>query len=687
MSKDLLLEIGTEEIPAHIMPGMLKELGENAKKALKELRLIHGAIKTLGTPRRLALIVESLAEKQEDIKEEKRGPSVQIAFDKAGKPTKAAIGFARGQGVKTQDLVTKEGYVYALVQEAGESTQKVLKSMLPALICGLSLPSSMRWGDLDFRFIRPLRWLVALYGDMIVPFSLARVKSGNASCGHRFFGTGSFIIKDAAHYEEACEKAFIIVDPMRRKAMIEEGLIEAAKAHGAVAEITANLLEEVLYLVEYPTVLSGSFDKKYLALPPAAIITPMRDHQRYFPVKTTNGELLARFLTVRNGSKEHLATVQHGNERVLRARLADAQFFFDEDRKKRLEEHLEKLKTVVFQEGLGSVYDKSLRLEKLAGKIAAKIGANNEEKKAAERAARLSKADLVTGMVTEFTELQGIMGKEYARLDGESADVSLAIDEHYRPRFAGDALPKTRTGLIVSLADKMDNIVSTFSRGLIPTGSQDPFALRRQALGMVQSIIAADISISLYELIAWTMDLLNIKDFNVREKMQKDIADFMRLRLKNVLSEEGIRYDIADAVLENIDDVRRVMLAAKAIAKNLATPDMAASLQAFLRVANITAKEKAIAISETLFIEAAEKELMTAYTSAKSGAKSLLDAQDYDGVIDALKDLAEPINAFFDTVMVMTDDKDVRYNRLALLYGIKELLLEVADFSKIVQTS
>ena len=686
MSKDLLLEIGTEEIPAHAMPGMLKELGENAKKALKELRLAHGAVRTLGTPRRLALIVEGLAEKQEDVAEEKRGPSVQVAFDADGKPTKAAQGFARGQGVQAEALVTKDGYVYALVQETGERTEKVLEKMLPELIVGLSLPNSMRWGDLDFRFIRPLRWLVALYGEQVVPFELARVKSSNTSRGHRFLSTGDFTIQDAAHYEEACEKAFVIVDPARRKAEIEEGLVKEAKAHGGIAEITPNLLEEVLYLVEYPTALSGSFEDKYLALPPDAVITPMRDHQRYFPVKAADGKLMPLFLTVRNGGAEYLATVQHGNERVLRARLADAQFFFDEDRKKSLEEHMEKLKTVVFQEGLGTVYEKSLRLEKLAAKIAGAIGASDAEKKAAERAARLSKADLVTGMVTEFTELQGVMGKEYARLDGESEDVALAIDEHYMPRFAGDALPKTCAGLVVSLADKMDNIVATFSRGLIPTGSQDPFALRRQALGMVHSVIEAGVAVSLRELVRWTMDLLAIQDAAVREKMQADVADFMRLRLKNVLAEAGIRYDIADAVLGDIDDVRRVMLAAEAVRAQLAAPDMAAAVQAFVRVANLAAKAEGEAcIDEALFETEEEKELMKAYTSAKSAAESLIEAHDYVGIIDDFKDLAEPINAFFDAVMVMADDADVRHNRLSLLKSIDCLLCEVADFSKIVQ--
>ena len=685
MSKDLLLEIGTEEIPAHAMPGLLQELGERAEKALGELRLAHGGVRTLGTPRRLALIVEGLAEKQADVAEEKRGPSVQVAFDAAGKPTKAAEGFARGQGVKAEDLVTRDGYVYALVQETGEPAEKVLEKLLPELICGLPLPNSMRWGDLDFRFIRPLRWLVALYGEEVVPFELARVKSSNTSRGHRFLSTGDFTIQDAAHYEEACEKAFVIVDPARRKALIEQGLAEEAKAHGGTAEITPNLLEEVLYLVEYPTALAGRFEEKYLALPPEAVITPMRDHQRYFPVKAADGSLMPLFLTVRNGGAEYLQTVQHGNERVLRARLADAQFFFDEDRKKSLEEHLEKLKTVVFQEGLGTLYDKSLRLEELAGRIADALGASAAEKKAAQRAAKLAKADLVTGMVMEFTELQGVMGKEYARLDGEGEEVALAIDEHYMPRFAGDELPQTKAGIIVSLADKMDNIVATFSRGLIPTGSQDPFALRRQALGLVNSIIKAELSLSLVDLVSWAMDLLALTEVKARKKMQTDVADFMRLRLKNVLGEAGIRYDVADAVLGDIDDIGRVMLAAKAVQEQLSAPDTAKAVQSFVRAANLAAKAETAEIDESLFETDEERELMKAYTSAKSAAESLLEAHDYVGAIDDFKDLADPIDAFFDGVMVMADDVAVRRNRLALLKAIDNLLLQVADFSKIVQ--
>ena len=338
MSKDLLLEIGTEEVPAHVMPGILAQLKENAAKAFADSRIACGEIRTIGTPRRTALLVKDLAEKQEDVESENRGPSAAIAFDADGNPTKAAQGFARGQGIDPKDLVEKDGYVYAMVHEKGKETAELLQTILPELICGLNFPNNMRWRDLDFKFIRPLRWIVALYDAEVVPFEVAEVKSGKTSRGHRFLSQGDFTINSAAEYEKACEENFVIVDQEKRKAMIREQIAEVAEKNGGKAEITEDLLEEVLYLVEYPTALCGKFEEKYLELPPETVITPMRDHQRYFPVKTADGKLLPLFITVRNGGSEHLETVQHGNERVLRARLADAQFFFDEDRKKSLDE-------------------------------------------------------------------------------------------------------------------------------------------------------------------------------------------------------------------------------------------------------------------------------------------------------------------------------------------------------------
>lgn len=684
MSKTLLLEIGTEEVPAHVMPGILSQLKENAAKTFEELRIEYKNIKTLGTPRRSALLVEGLAEQQADLSKENRGPAVNIAFDADGNPTKAAQGFARGQGVKPEELVTKDGYVYAMVHEKGGQTVDLLGDTLKGLVDGLNFPNNMHWADLDYKFIRPLRWLVALYGQDVIDFEVANVKSGRTSRGHRFLSEGDFEIANAEDYVEACRKASIIVDQNERCEMIRQQIAEVAAANGGQAEVNEDLLEEVLYLVEYPTALCGKFDEKYLALPAEAVITPMRDHQRYFPV-LKDGQLLPLFITIRNGGKEHLETVQHGNERVLRARLEDAQFFFDEDRKNTLEQHGEKLKTVVFQDGLGTIYDKALRLEVLAGYIADAIGANEQDKKDAVRAAKLAKADLVTGMVTEFTELQGVMGREYALLDGETKAVAQAIDEHYMPRFAGDSQPASVAGRIVSLADKIDTIVGTFSRGLIPTGSQDPFALRRQALGIVNMLKEAQYHISLSQLVAKAMELLKIADAGQQAKLQNDVADFMKLRLKNVLADAGIRYDVVDAVFVTVDDIYGVFLRAQAV-NEAVKQDMEKTIQAFVRTGNIARKAEDVqaAVEADILAEQVEKDLYKAYEVAASKVEKEIATQDYAGAIAALSQLAAPIDAFFDGVMVMDKDEKIKNNRLGLLKLVDNLVCQVADFSKIV---
>ena len=679
MKRDLLFEIGTEEIPAHVMPHLLEDLAQLAETMLKEHRLSYEKVRTLGTPRRAALIVTGLAERQEDVNTETRGPSVAIAFDADGNPTKAGAGFARGQGVDPSALIQRDGYVYASVHESGAATSELLTSLLPDLVRAIPLPNSMRWGDLDFRFIRPIRWFVALYGTEIVPFTLAGVTSGNHSRGHRTLAPADFVITSAADYEAACEKAYIIVDPERRRAMICEQITETAKACGGTAEITPDLLEEVLYLVEYPTALSGSFEEKYLALPAEAVITPMRDHQRYFPVKAADGSLLPAFITVRNGGKAHLDVVAHGNERVLRARLADAQFFFDEDRKKSLAEHREKLKTVVFQRGLGSMYEKTVRLMALTTAIVEEMATGDADGTAladARRAAELSKADLVTGMVTEFTELQGIMGREYALLDGESPTVARAIDEQYMPRFAGDELPQTPLGVALSAADKIDNIVGTFSQGRIPTGSQDPFGLRRQALGLVLMLIEQESTMLLSDLVDEACDLYDLEEF--RDKMQVYVADFIRLRLKNVLSERGVRYDVQEAVLGDVDLVADVPVRAAYVERLLASEGGEALVQSFVRVGNIARSVTGGTVDPALFKAEEEGALLSAYQAA---AAARAEGED---TLSAEQVLGRAIDTFFDAVMVMDKDARVKENRLSLLKMIDDYLLETADYSKIV---
>ena len=681
MSKDLLLEIGTEEVPAHVMPHLLADLKRLAGDMLAARRIAYESLRTIGTPRRSALLVTGLAERQEDVSTETRGPSVAIAFDAEGNPTKAGAGFARGQGIEPSALIQRDGYVYAAVHEKGAETAQLLTEMLPELIRAIPLPNSMRWGDLDFRFIRPIRWLVALYGTDVVPFTLANVTSGNTSRGHRTLAPQDFVIASPADYEAACEKAYIIVDPERRRAMICEQIVAVAQECGGTAEITPDLLEEVLYLVEYPTALSGAFEEKYLALPAETVITPMRDHQRYFPVKAADGSLLPVFITVRNGGKEHLDVVAHGNERVLRARLADAQFFFDEDRKKSLAEHREKLRTVVFQQGLGSMYEKTERLMELVTAIVEDLAPDAAAYEAMEpdarRAAELSKADLVTGMVTEFTELQGIMGREYALLDGEKPEVARAIDEQYMPRFAGDELPQSDLGFALSVADKVDNIVGTFSQGRIPTGSQDPFALRRQALGLVLMLIERESGLLLGDLVEEACDLYDL-DMALCQKMQVYVADFIRLRLKNVLTERGVRYDVQEAVLTDVDCVADVPVRAAYVERLLASDGADALVQSFVRVGNIARAAETGNVDSALFAAQEEGGLLSAYENAVTARAEGTDP------LAAEQALAKAIDAFFDAVMVMDKDERVRANRLALLKAIDNYLLQTANYSKIV---
>ena len=684
MAKDLLLEIGTEEVPAHFMPGILAQLKEKATAKFQEMRLDFDEVTSLGTPRRTALLVKNLAETQQGASSEYKGPSTAIAFDKDGNPTKAAIGFARGKKVDVADLVVKDGYVYAVSSEEGKQTVELLPTLLKELVEGLNFPKNMRWGDLDFRFVRPLRWLVALYDEEVIDFTVANVKSGRVSRGHRFLSEGDFTINKASDYEQACKDAFIIVDQEKRRDIIKAQIEEIAKAHNGHAEITEDLLEEVIYLVEYPTALCGTFEDKYLKLPKEAVMTPMRDHQRYFPVLDDNNNLLPLFITVRNGGDYCLDKVQHGNERVLRARLADAQFFFDEDRKHSLYDYVEKLKTVVFQEGLGTIYDKANRLAELSAFIGEKVNATEAEIKTTKRAAILAKADLVSAMVCEFTELQGIMGREYALLDGEGQEVATAIYEHYMPRFAGDAEPASVAGRLVSLADKMDNIVATFSRGLVPTGSQDPFALRRQALGIVHTIIEANYTISISEIADKAMDLLNITDSEKRAEIQKNVAEFFTLRLKNVLSDNDVRYDIIDAVLENADEVAGTYAKACVTAQEIASGVLNDAIQAFVRVGNISKKAENNVINEALFTLDEEKALYNIYVAVAKDVETALNNKDYKTAIDKMQELTAPINNFFDNVMVMDKDEQIKNNRLALLKNIDTLIKSIADFGKIV---
>ena len=720
----LLFEIGTEEIPAKFMPGILAQLQEMAAKKMTELRIPFAEVKVYGTPRRMTFIASGVAEAQADSTVEAKGPSAKIAFVN-GEPSKAAQGFARGQGVDVKDLVIRDNYVYAVKHLAGAPVKDLLPNLLLDILTSLSFPKNMRWADHEFRFVRPIRWLVALFGSEIIPVEITGVKSGKFSRGHRFLrpsaveagkehesvldaakaffdtaaskvkntvasavigSTGVVEIPNADAYEKVLYDNFVMVDQDARRELIRQQVIDLGIAEGGHVEIDEDLLEEVNYLVEWPTALCGKFEEKFLALPKECIITPMRDHQRYFPVMAEDGSLLNKFITVRNGGKDFLDVVAHGNERVLRARLSDAEFFFNEDRKQSLADRLEKLKTVSFQEGLGNMNDKSNRLVQATNMLAMAINAKVDKEKL-NRAALLCKCDLVTGMVVEFTELQGVMGREYAKLDGEAPEVALGIFEHYLPRFAGDELPKTDIGRIVGIADKLDNICATFSRGLAPTGSQDPYALRRQALGIINILLDANYHISLYKVIAGSLYLLNIAPEQTG-KLIPQIAEFMKQRLRNMLIDQGIRYDVVDAVLaeERNDDFADLYARAVALNTFVASEAAPALIQAATRVANLCKKiETETAINPQLFEVDAETALHQAAMEANKEVLAASVKYDYAAVLAEATKLVDPINKFFDDVMVMAEDEKIKNNRLALLSAVKDVTHAVGDLNAIVQ--
>lgn len=711
----LLFEIGTEEIPAKFMPGILKQLKELAAAKMQELRIPFEDITVYGTPRRMAFIAGGVAETQADVVVEAKGPSVKIAYV-SGAPSKAAQGFARGQGVDVKDLVVRDNYVYAVKHLAGQPVVELLPGLLMDILTSLSFPKTMRWADYEFRFVRPIRWMVALFGDQIIPVEICGVKSGKFSMGHRFMQQslkaaaesqgllsaalskvgnkvysalagvkGAVEIPSAGDYKKVMYDNFVMVDQDERRALILQQIKDLAAQNGGEAEINEDLLEEVNYLVEWPTALCGKFEEKFLSLPKECIITPMREHQRYFPVLDEDGNLLNKFITVRNGGSEHLDIVTHGNERVLRARLSDAEFFFNEDRATKLEDRLEKLKTVSFQEGLGNMYDKSERLVKMAEMLRFAINTPVDEEEL-RRCALLCKTDLVTGMVIEFTELQGVMGREYALLDGEKPEVATGIFEHYLPRFAGDALPATTIGRIVGIGDKLDNICATFSRGLAPTGSQDPYALRRQALGVINILIDANYHISLAKIIAGTLYLLDIKPEETG-KLVPQIMEFFKQRLRNLLMDQGIRYDVIDAVFadKRNDDMVDLAVRCKALAAYVEEGNAEPLVQVSVRVSNLCKKiEKEVAISGALFKDESENKLHEVVAAVSKEIIPEIVLYDYAAVLKAGEKVIEPVNTFFDNVMVMDEDENVKNNRLAMLEEVRGIVNAVGDLSLLV---
>ena len=680
MAKDLLFEIGAEEIPAGFMPNILGQLKQLAETKLNDAHLPFESIATYGTPRRLALIVNGLADTSAEISERHKGPSASIAYDADGNATKAAIGFARGKGLDVADLVVEDGYIYAETKTAGVPAKDIVTDMLPQLITGLNFPKSMHWGNLDAKFVRPVRWLVALLDEEVIPVEFATVKSGNVSRGHRFLGADEITIKNAASYVDTLKENFVMVDQDARRELISKQLHDIAASKNASIVWDDDLLEEINYLVEWPTALCGGFEESYLALPDAAIITPMKDHQRYFPLVGQDGKLLPMFLTVRNGSDHSIEVVQAGNERVLRARLDDAKFFFNEDRKKPLIDRQDGLTKIVFQEGLGNLADKTERLLKLGRVFGEECGLHEDAAVVLERATELAKTDLTTGMVTEFTELQGVMGKEYALLDGESPEVAESIFEQYLPRFAGDVLPQTEAGKVLSIIDKVDNIVATFSRGLIPTGSQDPYALRRQTIGILNILFGSEWNISLRPIFKASMELLNVAA-DKQEELLNQVEEFFTLRLKNIFLDREVPHHVIDLLLSNnelsVADAEGLVnaLLANRIDENVEL------VQAYTRMYNLVKDVEYTGVNSDLLKEDAEKALFEAASKASEASLAAWKVNDYTAVVAVPVTLVPAINKFFEDVMVMDKDEAIKANRLQLVRLAYSVMAIIGDIS------
>ncbi|GGN96713.1 glycine--tRNA ligase subunit beta [Saccharibacillus kuerlensis] len=696
MAKDLLLEIGLEEVPARFLRAAMNQLREKTEKWLDASRLGYEKVEVYATPRRLAVLALSVSEKQEDVSEEVKGPSRKIAQDANGEWTKAALGFARSQGVEASDFTFKEvggvEYIYATKSLNGQEASELLPEGLKSIITSMTFPKNMRWGAYDFKFVRPIRWMVALFGEEVVPFEITDVQTGRVSRGHRFLGSETSIAK-ASDYVESMRAQHVLVDVKEREALILKQIRDLAESKNWNIAIKEDLLEEVVFLVETPTALFGTFEESFLNIPQEVLITSMREHQRYFPVLDAEGKLLPFFVTIRNGDNKALDVIAKGNEKVLRARLSDAKFFYEEDQKVQIKDALSKLENVVFHEELGSTGDKVRRIRQTADQIAALLNLDSEDMQDVSRAADICKFDLVTQMVYEFPELQGVMGEDYARKAGEKESVARAVFEHYQPRFAGESAPASIVGSVVSLADKIDAIVGFFGIGIIPTGSQDPYALRRQAAGIVQILLDHKLDFTLEQLFDLSISVHeqagNLK--RTAEEVRKDLHDFFELRVKKLLS-DTLRYDVVDAVIAaGFGDIPAVILRGKALMEAVLTEEeFKTTVESFTRTSNLASKSDNRKVKPELFEDEAERELYEAWTTLHERQKTRTSADEEgrknaaEAELTALSGLRQPITTFFDRVMVMAEDENVRANRLALLAAIDADLKRFADFGKLV---
>lgn len=692
MAKDLLLEIGLEEMPAHVVTPSRIQLEEKVIKFLDEHHLDYETVQSFATPRRLAVKVTAIPEKQADVEEEVKGPAKKIALDAEGNWSKAAQGFVRGQGVTTEDIVFKElngvEYVYVTKFTKGQSAKEVL-TKLNDVITSLTFPVTMHWANYDFEYIRPIHWIVALLDDEVIPFKVLDVTAGQTSRGHRFLGD-DVTFQHANEYEAKLKEQFVVVQPNERKQMIVDQANALAAEKNWQLALDEELLEEVTNLVEYPTAFVGSFDEKYLSVPDEVLVTSMKEHQRYFEVRNDQGLLMPHFIAVRNGDNVHLENVIKGNEKVLIARLEDAEFFYNEDKKLTIEACVEKLKNVTFHEKIGSIYEKMQRVALIAQIIGRKVGLSEEELEDLKRASEIYKFDLVTNMVGEFPELQGIMGEKYALLQGEKPAVATAIREHYLPTSSEGELPETAIGAVLALADKLDSVFSFFSVGMIPTGSNDPYALRRQTYGVIRIIEDKGWTFPLVQLQTEVDEAVNqdVEKYGVLlNEGQAEVVEFVKARLRQLLMTKNVRHDIIDAVVSAEQaDLSKLFASANILKSRFEDQDFKPSMEALTRVINLAKKGQELlgdteeGIDPSLFENKAEKELYQAVNDLSEAFATRTIAENYE----ALVNLRPLIDAYFNETMVMVEDEKVKQNRLKQLMQIAKMALSIASLDLLI---
>lgn len=690
MVHTFLLEIGLEEMPAHVVTPSIKQLVKKTEDYLKDQRIDFDAVKPFSTPRRLTIQIEGLADKQPDVNETVKGPAKKIALDDEGNWSKAAIGFTKGQGLSTDDITFKEvkGTEYVFVEKhiAGKPVKEVLMG-LKDVITSMTFPTLMKWNVYRLDFIRPIRWMVALLDDEVLPIQILDVTASNVSRGHRFLGQDT-TITSADEYEEKLKEQFVIVDAQKRKDLIVKQIKEIQDENNWVININPGLLEEVNNLVEWPTAFFGKFDKKYLQLPSEVLITSMKDNQRFFYVNDQNGNILPFFISVRNGNSEYIENVIAGNEKVLTARLEDAMFFYQEDQAKDIDFYVNKLKKVSFHDKISTMFEKMQRVEKIAEVIGQHAKLTDQELKDVKRAAQIYKFDLVTGMVGEFSELQGVMGEKYALLKGENEAVATAIREHYMPISATGELPATKVGSVLSLADKFDSILTFFAAGMIPSGSNDPYALRRQANGIVRIVKNEELNFNLTEMMEAFINAE--KDANVapdldQNKEISEIVSFIKDRIVKQLKTDKIRHDIIDAAgNSNNDNIEFIFKVADILNEHKEDDNFKESVEALTRVLRISEKQEFAAddlnVDESLFENNSEKNLHSNVESISDDFFSLSANDEYNKLFD----LKDSINDYFDQTMVMAKDENVKNNHLRELTKLSNMINWFADLNQLI---